>query len=1507
MEVKCFDWSAAVDDCADSPCALGAKCHDLVNDFECECPHGFSGKRCQIKDNLCDPNPCLNAGQCVDTLFDRHCVCRQGWTGAFCEQELNECEQNPCKNGASCRDLENGFECECAPGFHGFQCQYMVDHCAVSPCRNNGTCVNHGPTYECQCRLGFDGIHCEHNLNECETMSPCDATGTERCEDIVNGYRCHCRPGYAGTLCERHVNQCESAPCANNGTCVDLGAGFQCDCSPGWKGQRCEQMESVCEERKPCQNDGRCVPLVDDYFCVCPEGVSGKNCELAPNRCLGEPCRNGGVCGDFGSHSECACPQGYGGPGCQYRLDVCRAGICRNGGTCVEVEDHQKQTMALLEGDSRGFKCICPPGFTGNECETDIDECRPSPCPMAAQCVDLVNGFHCKCPFNMTGASCEKRIDPDFDLRFVESAQQPSRAALAIPFRFTTASLTLSIWVRFEHGAWRGGKSLQPQRAPAVFFGLFNSENPNQPSNLTELIRISADALLVRLFPDKEMAPLVLHFPAHQRPDSGHAWNNLVFTWNSQQGAYSLIWNAIRLYVGEGYGRGKLLDINAWVSLGDQLLDEVLPIADKKAATNTVAAPATKFKGWITRLNMWTRVLDFEQDIPTIVQHCQGSPVLFDGLVLRFANYDRIEGKVERVGKSTCGRSEMPCRSANNWSLSAAQCPVGENGAAGRNAAFDEDDGEHGPPMVEVEGCPEDLFVETREKETNISWQEPNFVSTRPSVEIVRVEQNVKPGQVFTTGHFSALYVAFDNRSVPLAICRFSIHVVRQFCAEPEPPVNGVQQCENWGPALRFRACSVRCHPGHAFSIRPALFYSCADNGEWRPNEAGQKPFRYPQCTRTAFAEHLARIHLNYPQLSLCNPSGKATLVEKLLQRIGELDAKWHICERNDENGDCSGVEVHVHCQEGLPPMPFRRSKRQSVETSAHSSEEANFAVSIDVPIRSANVADPNGNSHQLREPTDVIREEALEHGLFSLEQVLPNGRPDLRAFSVEDAFRCPSGFVLLNDSCVPCAPGTFFFIPTGQCQLCPIGQFQPIEGQNVCEKCPADRPVTVGMGAIGQNECKVRCSPGHHLDISMGICESCGFGFFQSEAGATECVPCGIGKTTLEKNTTSEEQCRDECPDGEQLTAGGNCQACQLGAYRTKGRHKQCVECPAGTTTEEAGAISSEACNTPKCQPGQFLVVSEKRCELCPRGTFQEQPLQKQCKKCPSAYNTAKEGATLESQCYSTDQCALGQDNCSWNAQCFDLPDDGDVPSWRCVCNPGFRGNGVNCTDACLNFCLNDGICRKNRLGHVECQCKENFSGERCEIRFQPRSQKLAYWTGSIVSVVFLLIIIVVVIWMISLRFNRSSSSEAKFMSSLEKPSVFSSVQPDSPLASNFLYGRAPPRLAIDRSHSSSIAGSIRPPIGLYYEDEQPYEQSAGGGTLPLGAARHLRGGSQSQEARSMFLGGPDGSDSSTVQLNNALVPPGSRSPAGAESESDQSPGGPTVIFRPLANWNNG
>lgn len=70
------------------------------------------------------------------------------------------------------------------------------------------TCVNQGANYKCECPLGFEGIQCEINRNECDTTHfPCNAEGTDVCDDLVNGFKCQCRPGYTGEKCETHIDR----------------------------------------------------------------------------------------------------------------------------------------------------------------------------------------------------------------------------------------------------------------------------------------------------------------------------------------------------------------------------------------------------------------------------------------------------------------------------------------------------------------------------------------------------------------------------------------------------------------------------------------------------------------------------------------------------------------------------------------------------------------------------------------------------------------------------------------------------------------------------------------------------------------------------------------------------------------------------------------------------------------------------------------------------------------------------------------------------------------------------------------------------------------------------------------------------------------------------------------------------------------------------------------------------------------------------------------------------
>lgn len=82
---------------------MNATCTDLINDFRCECPEGFTGKRCHEKIDLCGQNSCIN-GLCVDMLHTQRCICEPGWTGEVCDSKINQCASRPCLNGATCKE-----------------------------------------------------------------------------------------------------------------------------------------------------------------------------------------------------------------------------------------------------------------------------------------------------------------------------------------------------------------------------------------------------------------------------------------------------------------------------------------------------------------------------------------------------------------------------------------------------------------------------------------------------------------------------------------------------------------------------------------------------------------------------------------------------------------------------------------------------------------------------------------------------------------------------------------------------------------------------------------------------------------------------------------------------------------------------------------------------------------------------------------------------------------------------------------------------------------------------------------------------------------------------------------------------------------------------------------------------------------------------------------------------------------------------------------------------------
>ncbi|XP_010887308.2 slit homolog 1 protein isoform X1 [Esox lucius] len=119
------------------------------------------------------------------------------------------------------------------------------------------------------------------------------------------------------------------------------------------------------------------------------------------NPCLSSPCVNQGICvSDLVEIYRCSCPPGFKGRNCETALNACVNSPCANGGTC--------QLNELEEG---AFTCDCPLGFEGPACQTNTDDCEDNNCENGATCIDGVNQYTCLCPLYYTGEMCEEMED----------------------------------------------------------------------------------------------------------------------------------------------------------------------------------------------------------------------------------------------------------------------------------------------------------------------------------------------------------------------------------------------------------------------------------------------------------------------------------------------------------------------------------------------------------------------------------------------------------------------------------------------------------------------------------------------------------------------------------------------------------------------------------------------------------------------------------------------------------------------------------------------------------------------------------------------------------------------------------------------------------------------------------------------------------------------------------------------------------------------------------------
>uniref|UniRef100_A0A8B9RAC7 Neural EGFL like 2 n=1 Tax=Astyanax mexicanus TaxID=7994 RepID=A0A8B9RAC7_ASTMX len=275
-------------------------------------------------------------------------------------------------------------------------------------CYCERTCSVKGVTYRedqawtdgcknCTCTVGWMSSACgEHSsqYDECPELKCPEA------EQLTVSDRC-CK------VCRGHDFCAEGNTCMEHSDCVNLDAGASCSCKEGFRSLRpdnayCEDIDECAEGKHYCRENTMCVNTPGSFMCICHTGyirIDDYSCTEHDECVSGQHnCDENALCfNTVGGHS-CSCKPGYTGNG-----TICKAlcdGLCLNGGSCVSPNT-----------------CVCTQGFTGQRCETDIDECSEGfvECDSHATCVNLPGWYHCECRdgyhdngmFAANGESCE--------------------------------------------------------------------------------------------------------------------------------------------------------------------------------------------------------------------------------------------------------------------------------------------------------------------------------------------------------------------------------------------------------------------------------------------------------------------------------------------------------------------------------------------------------------------------------------------------------------------------------------------------------------------------------------------------------------------------------------------------------------------------------------------------------------------------------------------------------------------------------------------------------------------------------------------------------------------------------------------------------------------------------------------------------------------------------------------------------------------------------------------
>ncbi|KAM8866406.1 LOW QUALITY PROTEIN: protein crumbs homolog 2-like [Synchiropus picturatus] len=353
-----------------------------------------------LSDDTCKTKPCFHGGQCRVTWNDFKCDCPVNYSGPVCQRRL-WCVEQPCSAGVRCVDLQDGYECLTDATFQDNLIHYTANNSLQSPVTNITMSIrtrdNDGILLKA---VGREELFCLAVFNSSLLIKLDSGDSSEllafTSDRLIADGAWH---NILLTMAD------PTQPVSRWRLVVDgqtVGGSYG---NGGNLNFMNETQIQLAGNFSGCLGEVRVggvyLPLADVPDAPQWSRFSRLNHELPLLGCHSEPvcdaqpCLNQGVCEDHFNEFNCSCLPGWEGELCQRDIDECSSNPCVYG-TCENL---------LAD-----YRCHCEPGYTGRSCQEEVDDCLQFSCVNGGSCVEETHT--CTCLQGYVGKRCQWRFPP---------------------------------------------------------------------------------------------------------------------------------------------------------------------------------------------------------------------------------------------------------------------------------------------------------------------------------------------------------------------------------------------------------------------------------------------------------------------------------------------------------------------------------------------------------------------------------------------------------------------------------------------------------------------------------------------------------------------------------------------------------------------------------------------------------------------------------------------------------------------------------------------------------------------------------------------------------------------------------------------------------------------------------------------------------------------------------------------------------------------------------------